>query len=70
MDKLTKGTTIVVATGVMFDLWVSLWLVNKPDTHVTRLVTISIVTVLITGLAMMAIGYTEQKNNPPTTGQA
>jgi hypothetical protein len=61
MDLLTKGTTLVVASGVIFDLWVSLWLTNKPDTQTTQLITISIVSVLIVGLAMMYVGWEQQK---------
>lgn len=61
MDLLTKGTTLVVASGVVFDLWVSLWLTDKPDTKTTKTITISIVSVLIFGLGMMYFGWVEQK---------
>jgi cytochrome bd-type quinol oxidase subunit 1 len=63
MDKLTYGTTIVVGTGVLFDLWVSLWLVDRPDTKITRVITITIVCVLVLGLYIMFQGWLDQQNN-------
>jgi hypothetical protein len=53
----------VVGTGVLFDLWVSLWLVDRPDTKITRVITITIVCVLVLGLYIMFQGWLDQQNN-------
>jgi hypothetical protein len=60
-DKLTRGTALVAGTGVIFDVWVSVWLVGRPDTRITKLITLSILAVLAVGLFIMLQGWQEQR---------
>lgn len=61
MNTLTKGTAIVAGTGVLFDMWVSVWLVAlQKDTTLTKTITFILMLVLFYGLWVMYQGWKEQ----------
>lgn len=63
-SELVKGTSIVAIAGVFFDLWVSLFMADKPNEHVVRIVTSVFVVVLLYGLWLMYTGWkTDQNKN-------
>lgn len=54
---LTDGTAVVAATGVLFDLWVSIFMGITPNEHIVRIVTSIFVAALLYGLWLMYNGY-------------
>jgi hypothetical protein len=62
-SALVKGTSVVAVTGVLFDLWVSLFMARyTPDEHVVRIVSLVFAVVLIYGLYMMYTGWKADQN--------
>jgi hypothetical protein len=63
-STLVKGTSIVAVVGVLFDLWVSVFMAERPPEHLVRIVTAVFVVALVYGLFMMYAGWKADMNKP------
>lgn len=62
-SQLVKGTSIVAVFGVLFDLWVSLFMADRPNEKLVRVVTLIFVVGLLYGLWMMYAGWKQDSAN-------
>lgn len=60
-SQLVKGTSIVAVFGVLFDLWVSVFMADRPNEKLVRIVTLIFVIGLLYGLWMMYSGWQKDK---------
>jgi flagellar biosynthesis protein FliQ len=63
-SQLVKGTSIVAVTGVLFDLWVSLFMAKyTPNEKTVRIVSLIFAVILVWGLWMMYTGFKADNEN-------
>jgi len=63
-SQLVKGTTIVAVAGIAFDLWVSLFMVDRNiPLHVIRVLTAMFAVILLYGLYLIYKGWQADKYN-------
>lgn len=55
--SLINGTAMVAGIGVLFDLWVSLFMADRPDTKLTRIITLVFVAALLYSVFVMYEGW-------------
>jgi hypothetical protein len=55
--SLINGTAMVAGIGVLFDLWVSLFMADRPDTKLTRIITLVFVVALLYSVFVMYEGW-------------
>lgn len=64
-DPLTLGTALVAGTGVLFDLWVSVFMVDGPNLpkFIIRIITAVFVIILLYGVSLMYIGWQDGRKH-------
>jgi hypothetical protein len=60
--SLVNGTALVAGIGVLFDLWVSLFMADRPDTKLTRIITGIFVVGLIYSVWFMYEGWKQENS--------